>query len=274
MKRMPRGVCAGCGDESDLPPFADGMCFLCATDGPPGSRTPTGGALPEGLDARRYVDAPSDEEIDRWREILAIFEEAQGRTGAESLGANYADRFCFSRTPNAPTKARWLNRHPRPEPKTPRPARVKPARKPAVVREVVARSGPKMNPKSALSRVVAHVVAHPGATIRELALAIGIDERTVSRRCVDAQRSQRLLRVGAYGDARFYPGPRATEEKTPPVRAGRAQMVKLACKVAEPVLKWLEEGALREGSDLGVFVERLVRPLMGPRVSKCEETSP
>src|SRR5262245_2971346 len=50
-RRMPGGVCHGCLDDGPLPPFGDGYCFLCATDGPPGDRSTTGSALPEGVQA-------------------------------------------------------------------------------------------------------------------------------------------------------------------------------------------------------------------------------
>ena len=46
-RRMPWGVCPGCHTDAALPPFGDGLCFLCATDGPAGERTPTGGAVDE-----------------------------------------------------------------------------------------------------------------------------------------------------------------------------------------------------------------------------------
>ncbi|MFI5296519.1 MAG: helix-turn-helix domain-containing protein [Polyangiales bacterium] len=73
---MPRGRCSGCGQMEPLPPFAEGMCFLCATDGPPGKREPTGSALHEDKDARRTYEGPSEAEEENQNEIVALFEEA------------------------------------------------------------------------------------------------------------------------------------------------------------------------------------------------------
>ena len=75
---MPRGRCAGCGEDTLLPPFGEGLCFLCATDGPSGARSPTGRAVHEGADARR--EARLDVDL-RQAEIAELFAEASARRG-------------------------------------------------------------------------------------------------------------------------------------------------------------------------------------------------
>ncbi len=84
---MPRGVCSGCGAEEFLPPFGDGMCFLCATDGPPDSRQPTGGALDEDADARR--DEEPDAYDERQRDILEEFAALQSRWSSAARWAHH-----------------------------------------------------------------------------------------------------------------------------------------------------------------------------------------
>jgi hypothetical protein len=86
---MPRGICSGCGGEEFLPPFGDGMCFLCATDGPPGDHTPTGSALAEGLDARREAWAVSDADFERRVEILGEFDSHQAHWARAIGQAHY-----------------------------------------------------------------------------------------------------------------------------------------------------------------------------------------
>jgi hypothetical protein len=77
-RTMPLGECSGCGEVTHLPPFAEGMCFLCATDGPPGDTSPTGGALAEDADARRESSSDvSDQELERIIEILDEFDNHQ-----------------------------------------------------------------------------------------------------------------------------------------------------------------------------------------------------
>src|SRR5580692_2688983 len=90
---MPQGRCSGCGDETFLPPFGGGTCFLCATDGQPNRHAPTGGALAE--DAVR-----SDPTADWWEpseeqtEIADLFDEVQTRYhGAIRVDAIVASRF-------------------------------------------------------------------------------------------------------------------------------------------------------------------------------------
>lgn len=76
---IPFGRCSGCREDTHLPPFGDGLCFLCATDGPPMGATPTGGAVHEDLDGRMQYDFLTDQEQDRLDAIEEIFVEAQGR---------------------------------------------------------------------------------------------------------------------------------------------------------------------------------------------------
>lgn len=90
---MPFGRCVGCGDETHLPPLGDGMCFLCAVDGPPGSREQTFGALHEdGVRSDPTIDWFDCE--DRQREVAELFEEQQFRF-ARAIGADHyrAQRF-------------------------------------------------------------------------------------------------------------------------------------------------------------------------------------
>lgn len=248
-RRMPRGFCPGCGDESDLPPFADGMCFLCATDGPPGQHVPTGGAVHEDTDARRWVNWPSDDDLELHDEVRAIFDEAQLRGASAGLGGDYRDRFCFSRSPNASTRARWLTRHLRPElrERKPKPA-PKPKREPKPRRVVQGRRGPAIKPTSPLARTVAHVLAHPGCTIAEIAQAIGETPRTVSRKVASAQVGLRVLRTGVHGDARFYPGPRAVEQLP---KALPERHATLSCVLPESALTALERRAAAAGVSVG-----------------------
>jgi hypothetical protein len=75
-RAMPYGVCSGCGEEGPLHPFGDGMCFLCATDGPPGDYSPAIGALPEDADARGEEVLYDEEVEERGHDIRDIFAEA------------------------------------------------------------------------------------------------------------------------------------------------------------------------------------------------------
>lgn len=74
-RTMPRGTCKGCGGLEYLPPFGDGMCFLCATDGPPGE-------IRQSAD-RVVDDGPEADELDRSVtlrcEILDEFADHQSR---------------------------------------------------------------------------------------------------------------------------------------------------------------------------------------------------
>lgn len=96
-RTMPRGVCRGCREEGPLPPFGEGLCFLCATDGPPGEHTATGGALGEDEDARREEAADWHEAGDLTDQIREEFTEA--RAGSSStvrwtnLGAEVLNEF-------------------------------------------------------------------------------------------------------------------------------------------------------------------------------------
>lgn len=86
---MPRGICSGCGLEEFLPPFGDGMCFLCATDGPPGERVPTFGAIGEDGDARRDALPLSDRDFERRIEIVEEFGGHQERWGSAIGKSHY-----------------------------------------------------------------------------------------------------------------------------------------------------------------------------------------
>jgi hypothetical protein len=92
-RRMPYGICSGCGEEGPLPPFGDGMCFLCATDGPPGNHSPAIGAVSEDTDARGEAVPDDDEVEERGRDIRDIFAEA-AELGAQGM-AKFAVDFRF-----------------------------------------------------------------------------------------------------------------------------------------------------------------------------------
>ncbi len=110
------GTCSGCASYSLLPPFGQGLCFLCATDGPPGEYSPAIGAEHEDVDARRRVLWPTDAQIEMRAEIEELFADAQRRTASLCLDyAVAANGFCFSSRPNPPTRARWTRQRPRPE---------------------------------------------------------------------------------------------------------------------------------------------------------------
>ena len=93
-RRMPHGVCPGCQEDGPLPPFGQGMCFICATDGPPGTYTHKGSALHEDTDARRaeihWFDEGSVEV-----QVRDIFAEANGagRVRWGNIGAEVAEEF-------------------------------------------------------------------------------------------------------------------------------------------------------------------------------------
>jgi hypothetical protein len=86
--KMPRGICHGCGTEEYLPPFGEGLCFLCATDGPPNNRSCTGSALGEDADARRAT-GPSDRDLRIHDEVQAEFDGHQGRWARAIGSAHY-----------------------------------------------------------------------------------------------------------------------------------------------------------------------------------------
>src|SRR5271166_2091291 len=90
---MPRGRCAGCREESFLPPFGEGMCFLCATDGPPLTTEPTGGALSE--DGTCSDPTAGWVEVDEFQvDIMELFAEQQVLHQRAIAGdAYYAQRF-------------------------------------------------------------------------------------------------------------------------------------------------------------------------------------
>ncbi len=71
------GVCPGCGDEAVLPEWAEGECFLCATDGAVLTRAATGGAVREDADGRLQYDELSPEDEERRNDINDLFAEAQ-----------------------------------------------------------------------------------------------------------------------------------------------------------------------------------------------------
>lgn len=278
-RSMPHGRCSGCGDIGPLPPFGGGMCFLCATDGPPGQHTPSGGALQEDADARRWDAWPSDDEIELRDEVRALFDDAQLLGVSAGLGGDFRDRFCFSTSPNAPTRARWLTRHRRPEPRErkPKPA-PKPKRERAPTPPVQGRRGRKVDPNSRLARTVAWVMAHPGCTIAEIAQGVGESQRAVTRSAAESNASQRLLRCGSHGHARFYAGPRAGAAKpvadalaehqvklsrVPAESALPERQAKLSCVLAESALAALERRAKDAGLSLGAAIEALLAEVEG-----------
>ena len=287
---MPIGRCAGCGDETCLPPFGEGLCFLCATDGPPGSVQTTGGAVSEDVDARRQAWPVSDQEVDRMREVLDLFAEAQAREAQPgsfanaSLGGDYKFQFCFSTQPNAPTKARWINRRHRAAPETeeqaerrrkreraqkpsqPRQVRIDPAsglivfgcqrsveRRVFVPKIKHGRGRPQIA-GSLLQRCVSYVCAHPGCTDKEIATAFGLGHRVVCHRLTTAKEHQRVQRVGTHGHSRWYPGPRAI----PDVTLEPEKMAHLQASISESALHRLETGARAAGKDLGAYIETLL----------------
>ncbi len=81
-QKMRLGVCPGCGEEGRLPPFADGMCFLCATDGPPNEHTPKGGTCGQEKWDRLAAELQVVEaERDRFKLLVFVLNEfalAQG----------------------------------------------------------------------------------------------------------------------------------------------------------------------------------------------------
>lgn len=96
---MPRGVCAGCGELTCLPPFGDGMCFLCATDGPPGEYSPTIGAVGEDVDARRVWPEMTEADEERRIFILEEFAAHQAAWGRKiNLAHHCSQRFDLEAT--------------------------------------------------------------------------------------------------------------------------------------------------------------------------------
>ncbi len=79
-EHMPWGRCSGCNDLGPLPPFGEGLCFICATDGPPGTHTPTGGALTEDQVAPDPT-AGWTELSEEQSEILDLFAELDAANG-------------------------------------------------------------------------------------------------------------------------------------------------------------------------------------------------
>ena len=97
-RRMPWGICSGCGDEGPLPPFGEGQCFLCATDGPPGAYTPAISALDEDVDARRD-ELPAFDDDSLENQVRDIFNDARttrarlGQSAWQNLEEDIADEF-------------------------------------------------------------------------------------------------------------------------------------------------------------------------------------
>jgi hypothetical protein len=91
MRRMPFGYCRGCGQLGPLPPFGEQMCFLCATDGPPGETSRTGGAMAEG-ETRADPTADWWDPSDRQIEIAELFVEAQCAASTKATLANPFER--------------------------------------------------------------------------------------------------------------------------------------------------------------------------------------
>lgn len=101
-RHLPHGVCSGCGDETFLPPFGDGLCFLCATDGPPGERVAAIGAVHEDVDARRLYPELSERDEERRIAILDDFASHQQAwawaIGAEHIRSQRFDTWTRART--------------------------------------------------------------------------------------------------------------------------------------------------------------------------------
>jgi hypothetical protein len=99
---LPTGRCSGCNEETHLPSFGDGMCFLCATDGPPGEWSPTGRAT---VGERATYDFLTEAEEERLADVQDIFAEAQAiHWPAIRLDAISAQR--FNRSVRARSKIR------------------------------------------------------------------------------------------------------------------------------------------------------------------------
>lgn len=99
---MPWGVCHGCLDEGPLPPFGEGYCFLCATDGPPGDRSTTGRAVGEDNTApdptAAWNEGPNEDQI----AILELFAEANVLPArARMRAAIFSDALAIVRYPDA-----------------------------------------------------------------------------------------------------------------------------------------------------------------------------
>ena len=85
-RRMRMGRCPGCADQAMLPDWAEGFCFLCATEGrtESGELENIGSALHEDADARRdpEPESPLDDPESFASQINDLFDEAQ-RIGSE-----------------------------------------------------------------------------------------------------------------------------------------------------------------------------------------------
>ena len=253
-----------------LPPFAEGLCFLCGTDGPPGDTSSAIGAVSEDMDARREPWLYSDEQLTRAQEILDLFQEAQGgeTVSVVELGSDFAERFCFSTRPNAPTRARWLARHP---PAPPKPLKKRAAQKPPKTVKIITfkgKHGRPIQPTSKLNRVVEHVKAWPGCSVAEVAQALGLGHREASKSLYSAREIQKVWRVGSHGHSRFYPGPRA--EVVRPELVQMARMATLVATVTEPTLQLLERFAADSGLPFGAALENLLMHALGPRAATQE----
>lgn len=107
-----------------LPPFGGGMCFLCATDGPPGRYSPAIWALSEDVDARK-AEAEDEDRDERRNDIEDIFAEAaehgldrrvhgQWRHRGHDIGnlsvVRTLDHFGRRRLALRPVKCTWCRR--------------------------------------------------------------------------------------------------------------------------------------------------------------------
>ncbi len=225
----------------------------------------------------------TDVEEERRDAIQELFAEAQRRVapaglgGAEQLGGDFADRFCFALTPNAHTKARWLNRRRRPEPETEEQAEKRRARERkargikatgATAGRVLGRGvlrggdakrrGRPRRDTSTLAKIVEYVVTHPGVTIAEVASGTGMEHRLAACRLYEAQTWQRVQRTGSYGQARFYPGPLAKAPASPMPPVVPEKRSKLVAWVSARAMAIVESVAKGGDGDLGSALEALL----------------
>lgn len=295
VRRMPYGRCFGCGDDSFLPPSFHGYCFLCFTDGPPGTFTQTFGATNDQDDGLRLrMPFVEDDLSDLTLEVREEFAAAQvfqsSRAHVDFLGKDVnSRRFSISRSPNIISRGRWLNRRSRIDPirEIARMRRHEAAREKARVRAerdrsrlaavtstvVETQSRPRGRPRqvdSALSRAAAFILGHPGTTIEDVASALKIPHRQAARNLYVCQEQGRVLRVGPHGQSRFYPGPRAViaiQEQ----ESGSSKNAVLNCVITEAALSRLELLARARNCSLGEIVEMfLTRDLSDAAVPICD----
>ena len=89
VKKMPFGFCPGCLGQAYLPDFGEGLCFLCATDGPPADPSRTGGSVREDLDGRLQYELIDEKREERVLEVLEEFSSQQERFSRAIGAAHY-----------------------------------------------------------------------------------------------------------------------------------------------------------------------------------------